>query len=405
MSDDTPRGPRRLSFRPKADSLQDVFRLVKRLERERAEAKEAVDRLLATTPRDRWPELSTHPDLLTSGALERLGNLFAEWLGKDPVHALEIAELAVSVAEALPEAAYPAPITVQCRAHAWKDLGKAYRAVNRYQESIDALTRAGDSIRDSGALAHDRAIVSFDLGITLQEVGRYDESLQCLGEAKEIFRIHSDTRRLVYCGIAEGVLHQRLRHFREAREIYLLLLASTKDMELESLAAIHQAIGFCSLELRDFAAAEANLEEAAALNRRLGKPVEVLKIELGRGRLLVRRGDAMLAVFHLGPIRRRFLALSMPEEAGLCGLDLVEALLSLSRFTDAEVLAKTLVREFTAAHLNTRAITALGYLTEAIGSRKASTRLVTDIREYIVSLRTEPERDFQFILPTDGSGS
>jgi tetratricopeptide (TPR) repeat protein len=405
MSDDTPRGPRRLSFHPKPDSHRDILQLAKRLSRERLEARETVGRLLDTTPRTRWPELSTHPGLLTSGALERLGNLFAEWFGKDPLHALAIAELAASVAEALPETTYPALVTAQCLAHAWKDLGKAYRGVNRHPESIDALTRAGNYVRDNGALAHDRAIVSFDLGITLQEVGRYDESLQCLNEAKEIFRIHGDTRRLVYCGIAEGVLHQRLRHFREAREIYLLLLASAKDIALDSLAAIRQAIGFCSVELSDFAAAEANLEEAAALNRRLGKPVEVLKIELGRGRLLVRRGDFRLATFHLGPVRRRFLALSMPEEAGLCGLDIVEALLALSGFTEAEALARTLVREFMAAHLNTRAITALGYLAEAIASRRASTRLVTDVREYIVSLRTDPERDFPFIQATDGSES
>lgn len=374
MSDDTPRGPRRLSFHPRPDSHRDILQLARRLSRERIEARESVDRLLETTPRSRWPELSTHPGLLTSGALERLGNLFAEWFGKDPVHALAIAELAASVADALPEASYPALVTAQCLAHAWKDLGKAYRGVNRYQESIDALTRAGSYVRENGALAHDRAIINFDLGITLQEVGRYDESLQLLHEAKEIFRIHGDTRRLVFCGIAEGVLRQRLRHFREAREIYLLFLASAKDIALESLAAIRQAIGFCSVELSDFAAAEANLEEAAGLNRRLGRPVEELKIELGRGRLLIRRGDFMRAFLHLSSIRTRFLALSMPEEAGLCGLEIVEALLTLSKFTEAELLARQLVRELSAARLSTRAMTALGYLAETIASRRVSTQ-------------------------------
>jgi hypothetical protein len=186
--------------------------------------------------------------------------------------------------------------------------------------------------------------------------------------------MHGDTRRLVYCGIAEGVLRQRLRHFREAREIYLLLLVSTKDIALDSLAALHQAIGFCSIELRDFPAAEASLQQAATLNRRLGKPAEELKIELGRGRLLARRGDSMRAFLHLSSIRKRFLALSMPEEAGLCGLEIVEAMLSLSKFTEAELLARQLVHEFSAARLSTRAITALGYLMETIVSRKVSTQ-------------------------------
>ena len=46
------------------------------------------------------------------------------------------------------------------------------------------------------------------------------------------------------------------------------------------------------------------------------------------------------------------------------------------------------------AGLNKRAIEALAYLTEAITARTASTPLVTRVRDYIVSLRTSPERDF-----------
>jgi tetratricopeptide (TPR) repeat protein len=295
-------------------------------------------------------------------------------------------------------------VIAQCRALAWKDLGRAFRGLDRHHDSIKALEQAESFIKDNGSLMHDVAIVRFNRAVTLQEVGRYDESVTLLQECKDIFRNFGDTERLVFCGIAEGVLLQRLRRFREARETYLLILATNRNIEIESLAALHQAIGFCSTELHDLAAAEANLDEALRLNRHLGRPVEILKIELGRGRLLVRRGDHQLAIHHLGAIRRQLLKQSMPEEAGLCGLEMVDAFLSLSRFKDAEFLSKTLVREFTAAHLNARAITALGYLSEAIEARNASSKLVADVREYIVSLRSEPERDFLYLRPTE-SGS
>jgi hypothetical protein len=52
----------------------------------------------------------------------------------------------------------------------------------------------------------------------------------------------------------------------------------------------------------------------------------------------------------------------MSEEAGIAGLEIVEALLRLRRTSEAETLARKLVQEFAAAHLNARAITALGYL-------------------------------------------
>jgi hypothetical protein len=63
--------------------------------------------------------------------------------------------------------------------------------------------------------------------MSLQEVERYDESRSLLVESKQVFRDHEDIRNAILCGLAEGVLLQRLRRFREARETDLLLLASS----------------------------------------------------------------------------------------------------------------------------------------------------------------------------------
>ena len=379
-------------FRP--NRMADFANTVRRLRVEREAAATQVERLLKRTPRSEWSTLAEHPELSTCGAVERLGILFAGQHGRDPQHALHLTELAVLVAESLPERSYPAPIMAQLLAGAWKDLGKAYRELARNHESVDALRRADRHLDDHAVLAHDRAIVRLDLAVTLQELEQYSESLEYVEESKEVFREHGDTRRLVFCGIFEGVLLQRLKKFRDARETYLVLLSSTANIELASLAALHQAIGFCSIELGDFKTAEANLETALRLNRQLGKPVEVMKAELGRGRLLTRTGKYQPAIDHLRPVRRQFLAAGMSEEAGLCGLEVVEAMLALGKSSQAESLARRIIDEFTKAGLNARAITALGYLTETIASREVPQNLVAQVREYIVSLRTRPERDF-----------
>ena len=200
---------------------------------------------------------------------------------------------------------------------------------------------------------------------------------------------------MVGVAFAEGVLLQRLKRFREAREIYLLLLASTRDLSTETLAAIHHAIGFCSVDLRDFDSAEANMLHASSLYRQAGQPIQILKVEIGRGRLLIARGEVESAVTHLRPIRRELLRNGLHEEAGLCGLEIAEAFLLLNRSSEAETLARKIIGEFTIASLNTRAITALGYLAEAIAARSAVPILVSDVREYILSLRTKPEREFR----------
>jgi tetratricopeptide (TPR) repeat protein len=215
-----------------------------------------------------------------------------------------------------------------------------------------------------------------------------------LKQCKAVFTDYGDTESFVQCGLLEGTSFQRLHRYREARETYLLLLASTRGISKGNLAALHHAIGLCCVDLGDFPEAESNLTHAISLYLDLGQSINALKAELCRGKLFLQRGDFVLAVSHLRPVRRGFLRSTLAEEAGLCGLHIVEALLVLDRAGEAEQLARKIVHEFTHAALSARAITALSYLTEAIMAKKASAAMAHEVHEYILSLRTEPEREF-----------
>lgn len=92
--------------------------------------------------------------------------------------------------------------------------------------------------------------------------------------------------------------------------------------------------------------------------------------------------------------RRALLTRGMIEEAGMCGLDIVEALIARETFDDAIRLAREIIDDYAAAQLNRRALIALGYLTEAVAAREASTRTVEHVRTYIQALQSEPEREF-----------
>ncbi len=367
------REARMLIFRRRAaDRAREFEETARRLLQERKDAPAQVDPLLRNTHPDHWPALAELSELQTVGALERLAHHFGEWLTKEPVHAHAIAGLKVAVAEAIPAHAYPAIVIRQVRAHAWKDLGKALHILGRNDEALDMFETAEQRLdAGRGTLAHDLAIVHFNRAMALQELERFEESGRLLAESRQVFREHGDTRNAILCGLAQGVLMQRLRRYREAREIYLLLLASTRDIDKESLASIHQSIGFCSIELGDFSAAEESLDYAIQLFESLEKPVYVSRVELGKGRLFIRRGEPSRGISKLRPVRLEFLRHSMHEEAGLCGLEMVEALLLLHRSEDAERLARTIVSEFSVAGLSMRAITALGYLSETIAARKA----------------------------------
>jgi tetratricopeptide (TPR) repeat protein len=367
----------------------------RRLAHERTSAPDVVDPILQNTAREHWTELAELPQLQTAGALERLGNLFAKWLPTDVHHAKAIADLAVAVSEAVPEISYPAVVIAQLRAHAWKDHGIAERTLARFDESLEAFATAAERISSFAALHHDRAIIDLAAALTLQELDRFDEALSLATHAKQVFIDHGDVKRQVLTTFAHGVLLQRMKHHREAREVYAQLLDTTPAMEPAVLAALHRAIGFASIDLEDFSGAEVHLGEAIRISRELSQHIEVTRSQLAFGRLLIRRGDHQQATTYLRPVRRQFLEAGLIEEAGLCGLDVVEGMLNLGNSVAAQNLAREIIAEFMRAGLNKRAITAVGYLQEAIASSGLSNSLVTEIREYIVSLRTHPERDFR----------
>ncbi|HVG25949.1 MAG TPA: tetratricopeptide repeat protein [Thermoanaerobaculia bacterium] len=380
---------------PSPRHVAEFAEIARRLQRERDTAAHLVERLLRETPRERWSELAEREELRTCGALEKLGNRVAKTLERDPREALALSELAVAIVQVVPSTSYHPVVLSQLRAHAWKDVGQSLAYLGRYDEALSAFDRAEDAMAPFVGLTHDQAIVRFVRATTLQEIDRHDESFALLAECKEVFREHADNRRLLLCGIAEGVLLHRLRKYREAREAYLLLLAATREsIDREAVACLHNVIGHCSVDLGDYPAADTYLSRAIELFHELGQPLQAAKAELGRGRLLVRMGQVARGVAHLRAIRAEFLRHRLVEEAGLCGLEIVEAQLARNSVREAEELARQIVSEFRAAGLNDRAITALRHLSAAITARRASVATVGNVRDFILSLRTCPEREF-----------
>lgn len=368
--------------------------MARKLQHEREEA-DAVQTLLRDTPRSSWPSLATRAELANVGAIERLGREVEARLDREPREALAIAELATAVADALPANAYPPIVIAQVRAHAWKDRGQSLCYLAKHEEALQALDRADALLEAFGTLAHDLAIIRFVRATTIQELNKFDDSLRLLSECRIVFRDHSDARRELLCGLAEGALLHRMKRFREARDAYIAVLSAAHEMNDEVIeAGLHHNIGYTCVDLGDYGTADTHLDRAIALYSKLGLPIRVAGSEAVRGVLFARRGDNARAVSHLNKVRRELLHHGLVEEAGVFGLEMVQALLSLGRVPVAEALARQIVGEFTTAKLNARAVSALGYLSEAIAARKASAETVGGVREYILSLRKSPEREF-----------
>jgi tetratricopeptide (TPR) repeat protein len=367
----------------------------RKLQREREESGQAVERLLRDTARAEWPRLPENSALCNSGVLDRISREIVAWMESDPQRALTLATVATTIADRLAADAYPAVVMAQIRANAWKDRAGALRYLGRYDEAIDAIERAEAVLSPFATVTHDRAVVRYLKATILQQIDQLDESELLLDWCASVFFDHGDLKRYIYCGIARGNLLYRLHRYNAAREAYALLLEAVRTTgDLESEARLQNNLGCCAIHLNDIPSAELHLSAAMARFRELGRDVEAIRNEMSAGRLLIMTGHVTLGIDTLHAARQQFLAHGLVEEAGLCGLDVAAALLDAAREPEARELAGRIAGEFAAAGLSPRALDALGYLREQFESQQATRATVHHVRDYLGSLRSDPAREF-----------
>lgn len=376
--------------RPDPARMAEFAETARRLEQERAASEDLVTSALRDTPREAWPGLVERRELHTSGALERLGQEIEKRRSTDPREALAIAELATSIAGTIPDDAYPAIIIAQLRAHAWKDRCQALSYLGRYEEALSALDHAEREFDAFGTLAHDRAIVRFCRATLLQHLRRFDEAQVMLDECSRVFQSYGDVQTYLKCTLAIGNLMVRRGDYRTARTILAPLV--TED----SLIGPHarMALGWCAIHLGSAAEAIEQFDEAARGCRRLGRELETVRAIYGAGSAMLRLHRFHEAIAALRSTRQIFLARGLVEEGGLSGLGIVEAHLVLGQAEAARELAASLVREFSDANLNRRAVAALAYLNDAITASNATPEIARDVHAYIVTLQMDPNREF-----------
>jgi len=353
-------------------------------------------RLLAETPYAKWPRLAEREELRHPGALAELSREAVARVERAPRESLAVMELATAIADSLSSDDFPKPVLAQLRAKAWTDRGTALRYLARYVESLAASDTAEQILEPFAKLAHDRAIGWLARASTLVDANRTEDVTALLGKAREVFGQYRDARRELLCAICNGTLLYRLGRYAESVAACLELLPAAYALnDGYIIAVLHNDIAHAAIGAGDEAEAETHLEQAVTIANELGRPLLAARSELVRGRMLLRRGDVEGALAHLHRVREQFQQQYLAEEAGLCGLDLVEAHLTRGASIEAEALAREILREFTAAHLNQRAITALRYLQGAIASRKASIATVENVKRFIESLRNTPDAEFK----------
>ena len=377
--------------RPDPARVEEFASTARKLQREREASSELVERMLRVTPPADWPRLAALSSMHSSGVVERLGQEVDARLDREPREALVVAELATAIADVLPPESYPAITLAQTRAHAWKDRGQALCYLSRYDDALRALDHAEAQLAPFGTLAHDLAIVRFVRATVLQHRREFEIAEALLVECRDVFQDHGDTRRHAKCTLALGNLRVRRGDYRAAREVLVPLLGSDDPLR-EATARL--ALGWCAIHLDEPEQALLYFSDAANLHRRTGRHMEAARATTAIGTAFIRLGQLERALSELRSARDELTQHQLVEAAGLTGLEIVEVYMLQGEIDDATALAADLVREFTDAGLNRRAIAALAYLKDAIAASTATPEVVRDVHAYITSLRSNPACEF-----------
>lgn len=338
---------------------------------------------------------------LSWGFCEHLCKLSRVEAAKEEREALEIAELAVLVADTLAEES-PAEDRwlYQLRALAWAHLGNAHRVRGDLSGSeatfgmADQWWEAGvDGIGD--ALGYRAVILDLKASLRIDQ-RRFPEALKLLGDAYDLYMEGGDRH------LAGRILLKQAHAFLESddldRAIPVLREGETLiDPEREPrllLCARHNLLDNLSKAGR-FSEAQALLPEVQTLSRSAGSQLDRVRLRWAEGRIAAGLGDVERARLALSEAQREFLDQDIAYDAALVSLELATLLLQQGLTAEVRQLACEMIPIFRAQDVHREALAALAIFQTAAALDSATVELTRDIAAFLVQARHDPEMRFE----------
>jgi tetratricopeptide (TPR) repeat protein len=213
-----------------------------------------------------------------------LANSGFRTLDDDVETATALAQLAVTIADALPREKYPNVLRIGAEATAWKELASAHRWVSRYDAAFRALD-AGDRCLDQApALGFDRAVARFARALVHADLmfrdlqRHYIEAEKLLTESEKVFEEHGDDDRVGQCLLLRGMIEHRRGSLHDARDFFQRAVdAFDGGDDLQSLASSLNNLAHTCVELNDNERAASALYKALSLFVELGATSDIAR--------------------------------------------------------------------------------------------------------------------------------
>lgn len=368
------------------------------ISREQAAACQLLDELMGQTVPARRLLLVTNSSRFHNPFLcELLTDKAREAAFQDPAESLDLAQLAVSIAERLDEGSCGSTEVrdgLWCKASA--QLANALRVANRHVEAEQVFRPIEELIKEKGRIGQQDLARVLDLRASLhRELRQFDAAARLLDRVIAIYQ------KLGNWSLLGRTLIQRSS-----------ICGETGDLEAE-MSLLRRALDLIdpNEEARDFLAARHNL--IFALNQS-GRSREAFALLFHTRPLYFKTGDRMsllrlrwlegIVAFGLGrldqaevafrEVRSAYVQLALDWDAALVSLELAGIYVRQGRSADLLSLAEEMLAVFGARNIHREALQALGYLCSAARMEGVGIALIQEISEFLKDVRSNPDLRF-----------
>ena len=372
-------------------------RLVALLDAELALAPALLAELEARPPAGRRDAVRAGRRFRLYGLAQHLAEASREEAFRDPARCLELAELAVAVAEALDPHVYFAGAGADQAAYAHACLGNARRIVGDLRGAECAFRGAARLLDPDQPLAPEMPDVRSLLGSLRIDQCRYPEAREVLGRARRDFRQLEDpvgeARVLLQLATLEGYDGQPEKEIRALEQALPLV----KEAGEEHLVAWTQHnLAYSLVDAGEPLEALARFQKNEALfGRHFQEPALRLRVRWLEGKIYAGLGDLALARTALEEVRATAAERELPYELAMVSLELAVVHLRAGELARVQDLAEELVLVFASQELHRHALGALYLFRQAARAQTASVGLLEEMLRYLRRTRNNPNVRFE----------
>ncbi|HET7436018.1 MAG TPA: hypothetical protein VFN10_15015 [Thermoanaerobaculia bacterium] len=373
-----------------------------RIKERRAREDEKATRLLRRLVDDPfellWADIPRKARFRTGGVVRVLCGASERWVEVNPLHALNLAEAAASVASALPDDLYPARAVEQLRGLAWKQRANACRYLGRLSAALDSIDRAERAYSKLLVNAQELASVRYVRGTILWKFQRFDEALAAARESARGFAEQRDHTRWLHAKILEGSILCDAGALHDARELFGLLKTEAEAVNnLLTAARVANNNGWVAYLSGDYGGAAIEYVFALQLFEQLNAHTEAIRVRWNLGVLAVASSNGPEAINRLKAAIAELKSEGMLTDAALATLDLAEAYLSSGDSRAAERCCREVFDVLSVAKIVPAAMTAAAFLHQAAQSGKLTRAAIRYVRQFCE--RAESDASLEFLPP------